>query len=239
MSRLRRHFRSGLVMIVFLGLMSSQGRAGSLTLVVTASDGTSVTIAGGPFGSYSNGGNTLTVTNVTGLNSFLSSNGSAVQFNSLSASSNFATGAGAATGSFVTDAGSVYYDTAIKGTGNVKVEAFQNGFLLPSGMSGSLQSSSTANYTQATSGSTETFTSTYNSTLSAAPLTSTSTGTTQNDYSPSNTTAIPSFVTPFDLSSLTTFSLVANANAPSTDGFTGSTTVTTASVPEPASLCSA
>jgi hypothetical protein len=235
MIRLRGHFGHCLALAVLLGLAVGQARAGSLTLVVTAWDGASVTITGGPFGTVTNGGNSLSVSNITGLNSFLASNGSAAQFNSLSASSDFAPSAGVATGSFVTQAGSVFYDTAITGTGAVTVQAFQMGFQLPSGPVGVMQSSATANYTQATAGSTETFTSTYNSGPTAAALISTSTGPNQNNYSPNNLTNIPLFVTPFELSNTTTFSLLPNVNAQSTDGFTGSTTVTTSSVPEPAS----
>jgi hypothetical protein len=223
-------------MLALVGLASVQARAGSLTLVVTAADGVSDTITGPPLGSSSNGGNTLTVTNISSLNLFLSSNGSAVQFNSLSASSDFAPGGGVASGSFVTQAGSVYYDTALTGTGKVTVEAFQNGFVLPSGPSGSMQSSASGTYTSATAGSTETFTSAYNTTLTALPLTSLSSGTIQNGYNQGNMTSIPMFVTPFELSNTSVFNMVANASSQSTDGFAGSTTVTAASVPEPTSM---
>jgi len=237
MMRLRRHIGPGAALVLLLGL-ASNACAGSLTLVVTASDGDFVTIAGGPYGSYSNGGNTLTVTNVTLLNSFLSTHGSAVQFSSLSASSDFA-GTSSSSGSYVTQAGSLYYDQTLTGaslTGNVTVQAFQTGFVLPNGKSGTMQSSATANFTSAPTGSTDTFTSKYNSGPTAAGLKSTSTGVSQNDYSPSNMTNIPTFVSPFELSNTTVFSILKNASNQSTDGFTGSTTVTTASVPEPGTL---
>jgi hypothetical protein len=59
----------------------------------------------------------------------------------------------------------------------------------------------------------------------------------QNNYSASNVTRIPTFVTPFGISNSMTFSLLPNANAQATDGFSGSTTVTASgTVPEPANL---
>jgi len=238
MMRLRRLIGPGAALVLLLGLVSN-ACAGSLTLVVTAADGNFVTITGGPFGTVSNGGNSLTVTSIAALNTFLSTNGSAAQFTSLSASSNFAPGFGNAAGSFVTQAGSVYYDQTLTGsglTGKVTVQAFQTGFVLPSGPSGTMQSSATANFTEATAGSSASFTSTYNSGTTAAALLMTSTGDNQNDYSPSNLTSIPTFVTPFELSNTTVFNLVKDPNFQSTDGFSGSTTVTTASVPEPGTL---
>ena len=236
MKRFCGHLRFCLSLSVVVGLMASQASAGSLTLVVTAADGVSTTITGGPLGTLTNGGNTLTVTSIAALNTFLNTNGSAVQFNSLAASSDFAPGGGVATGSFVTQSGSVYFDTALAGTGVVTVQAFQTGFVLPTGPAGVMQSSATANYTQAPTGSTETFTSSYNSTVNALPLTSTSTDVSQNNYSPSNNTAIPTFVTPFEVSNTTAVVLLPNLTNQATDGFSGSTTVTTTSVPEPASL---
>jgi hypothetical protein len=236
MPKLRWHPRLCLSLCAVLVLAVGEARAGSLTLLVTASDGNILTINGGPYGTYSNGGNTLTVTNIGLVNTFLSTNGSAVQFNSLSASSDFAPSSGMATGSFVTQAGSIYYNNLLTGNGVASVEAFQAGFLLPTGLTGQMQSASTANYTQATAGSTATFTSTYNGTLNAAPQTSTSTGVMQNNYSPSNLTTIPSYVTPFMISNLTSFNILTNPNGTSTDGFTGSTTITAAAIPEPASV---
>jgi hypothetical protein len=85
--------------------MVSQAHAGSLSLLVTASDGVSVLITGGPFGTVTNNGNTLTVTNIAALNLFLGMNGNAVQFNGLQASSSFAPTSGSAVGAFVTQSG--------------------------------------------------------------------------------------------------------------------------------------
>jgi hypothetical protein len=222
--------------VVVIGLVTSQAQAGSLTFVVTASDGMTLAFSAGPIATSSNGGNTLTVTNLVAVNTFLSTNGSAVQFGGLQASSNFAPSSGNAAGSFVTQTGSIYYDNSLAGNGLASVQVFQNGFMLPTGLSGLMQSASTANFTSATAGSSETFTSTYNGTLNAPGQTSTSTGVAQNNYSPSSNTPIPSYVTPFEISNLTSFSLLPNPNAQSTDGFTGSTTITAAVIPEPASL---
>lgn len=235
MTRFRKQITPVLALIVLFGLASVQARAGSLTIVVTAADGATETITGGPLGTVTNGGNTLTVTGIAALNGFLASNGSAVQFNSLGASSNFAPGGGVSTGSFVTQTGSVFFDTTKAGTGVVSVQAFQSGFVLPSGPTGTMLNLATAQYTAAPSGSTDTFKSTYNSTVNSSPLTSTFTGT-QNNFSPSNSTNIPTFVTPFELSNLTTFNILPNTSSQSTDQFTGSSLVTVNSVPEPASI---
>ena len=238
MPKLRWHRRLclSLCAVVVIGLVTSQAHAGSLTFVVTASDGLTLTFSAGPIATSSNGGNTLTVTNLVAVNTFLSTNGSAVQFGGLQASSNFAPSSGSAAGSFVTQTGSIYYDNSLAGNGVASVQVFQNGFMLPTGLSGLMQSASTANYTSATAGSAQTFTSTYNGALNAAGQTSTSTGVMQNNYSPLNLTNIPSYVTPFSISNLTSFNILANPNAQSTDGFTGSTTITAAAIPEPASV---
>jgi len=237
MTRFRRRITPGLALIVLFGLASSQARAGSLTIVVTAADSASETITGGPLGTVSNGGNTLTVTGIVALNAFLAANGSAVQFSSLGASSNFAPGGGDSTGSFVTQTGALFYNTALAGTGVVSVQVFQSGFVLPSGPTGTMTGAATAQYTAAPAGSSETFSSTYNSTVNAVPLTSTSTGTAQNSYNPKSSTNIPTFVTPFELSNLTTFNILPNpGSSQATDQFAGSTQVNVNSVPEPASI---
>jgi PEP-CTERM motif len=236
MSKTRGEARLWLSVCAALVLMVSQADAGSLTLVVTASDGNSALIAGGPLGTYTNNGNTLTITEVYALNTFLAANGSAVQFNGLQASSSFAPMSGSAVGAFVTQTGSVFYDTTIAGNGIVTVQAFQSGWLLPTLMTGLIQSDSTANFTFATAGSSQTFTSTYNGTLSTVPETSTSTGVAQNGYYLKAASTIPSFATPFMISNLMALDILPDANAQSTDGFSGSTTISAASVPEPASM---
>jgi hypothetical protein len=238
MSKTQRKPRLWLSVCAALVLVVSQAHAGSLSLIVTASDGNSVLIAGGPFGTYTNNGNTLTVTNVTALNTFLATNGSAVQFNGLQASSSHAPTSGSAAGAFVTQTGSVFCDTTIAGNGIVTVEAFQSGYLLPALMTGLIQSQSTASFTFATAGSWQTFTSTYSGTVSTAPQKSTSTGVAQNGYSFEGSSIIPSFVTPFEISNMMALNILPDADAQSTDGFSGSTSISAdpGTVPEPASM---
>jgi hypothetical protein len=237
MPKLRWHPRLCLstCAVVVIGLVTSQAHAETLMIVVTASNGHTLAVTG-PLVSVTNGGNTVTVTNIAFVNTFLATNGSAVQFNGLQASSDFAPSSGNAAGSFVTQTGSMYFDTSLAGNGVASVQVSESGFMLPTGLSGLMQSASTANFTSATAGSASTFTSTYNGTLNAAGQTSTSTGVMQNNYSPSNNTPILSYVTPFAISNVTSFNLLANSNGQSTDGFTGSTTITAAVIPEPASV---
>lgn len=238
MKRLLGLVGPALAFIALFGVVG-ESRAGLLELDISGAIGPALVITAGPVASSTNGGNTLTIISPTGLavvNTYLVNHGSNVQFSSLSATSDFAPGSGQASGSFVTQTGSVFVDTTKAGTGLLTVRAFQDGFLLPSGTTGSMQSNPTANYTQAPAGSSQTFTSTYNLSVSSLPLTSTSTGTAQNNYSPSNVTPIPTFVTPFSISNTMTFSLLPNTSAQATDNFTGSTLITAASVPEPASL---
>jgi hypothetical protein len=239
MQKLQGHARFCLSLCAVVGLViSSQARAGSLSLLVTAADGNSILIQGAPVGTYTNGGNTLTVTSIATLNTFLLTNGTALQFNGLQASSDFAPTSGSAAGSFVTQSGSLYYNTSAPSadTGVVTVQAFQQGFLLPSGLTGTMQTSSTALFTSAPAGSTQSFASTYNGTLSSAAQTATSTGLAQNNDKFTANDNIPSFVTPFEISNTMTFSILPNAIQQATDGFVGSTTITAAVIPEPASL---
>jgi hypothetical protein len=234
MKRLRGPTGLCLALVALLALAAGEARAGSLELIIVT-NGHTITIAGGPFGTYSPDGNTLTVTNITGLNTTLASDGSAVQFNTLGASSNFAPSAGNAAGSTVAETGSAFFLSGSSGVGTLTVQAIQTGFQLPSGMTGAMQSNATANFAAAPANSSQTFTSSYNA-LMGPGLTSTSTGLPQNNYSPSATTPIPTFVTPFSISSLTSFSLLNNPSTSATDQFTGSTTISANAVPEPSSF---
>ena len=233
----RLRFLLSLGAVLGFALMASTARAGPLTLILTAADGATVTIAGPPIGTFSNDGNSLTVTNIALLNAFLAANGTLLQLNTLSASSDFAPNAGDPIASFVSLTGSLYYDTALSGSGTLTVEVLQAGFLLPTasaGGVGTLFGSSVNSFNMAPAGSFQTFGGIWSDPVYSAPLTSTSTGLMQNNYSLSNLTAIPMFVTPFQLSSVITFNILPNSNA--TDAFTGSTGATAAAIPEPASV---
>src|SRR5262249_17174795 len=60
-----------LAFIVLVGTVA-ESRGGPLTLVITAADSAQLIITGGPNGTLSNNNNTLTVTNIAAVNSFLS-----------------------------------------------------------------------------------------------------------------------------------------------------------------------
>jgi hypothetical protein len=209
-----------------LGLSASEARAENVTLVLSWT-GHSLTIDfTSPFAQVGSTPDLLTVD--TGvLNAFLAANGSDYSFSDLGASSN---NPGAASGSILRETGTAI----LSGTGGdntITVHAFQDSFTSPSGP-GSLQSTSTANFTNVPTG-----TSTSNSSLDAtttAPIVYSSTGLPLNSHSGNNSVGATGAPAGYTLDDTSIIALTGGSTA--SDQFTVAAKFTTSGVPEPASL---
>jgi hypothetical protein len=209
-----------------MGLSASEARAENVTLVLSWT-GHSVTIDfTSAFAQVGSTPDLLTVDTGT-LNSFLASNGSDYSFQDLGASSN---NPGDPTGSILRETGTAI----LSGTGGdstITVHAFQDSFTSPSGP-GTLQSTSTANFTNVPTG-----TSTSNSSLDATtttPIVYSSTGIPLNSHSGGNSVGATGAAAGYTLDNTTIIALTGGSTA--SDQFSVSAKFTSSGIPEPASL---
>lgn len=210
-----------------------EAAAGPITLTITVGATTFDVAAFTSGGTDTNYG----TVDVVALNNFLATSvGSAYQFSSLGAQSNN-------TGTM--DVGTLDLSGGIKldvtGTGNsditpLTITATQDGFLLPTGTTGTLASSSTGNFNGAGPGNSHTASSAYNA-LSTGGYDVTSV--TANPDSQGNQASLPigNYVTPYGLTNTITFNLTTDQ---ATDAFGVSTRVSASgpAVPEPVSIVS-
>jgi len=156
------------------------------------------------------------------------------QFSGLTATSNALSSGNPA---FLKQTGTL--NLAAGGSGSISIVATDNGYNQPPAGSGTLNSSATALYTQAPTG-TQSFTSWFNpnNTLGATqipspPVDLTASGSLDpNSHSGDAPPTPVTLVTPFGLTN--SISITLTGSSASTDQFSGSTTVT--AIPEPASL---
>lgn len=220
-----------------LGLFAVQGReacAGPLTLTVTETGGSALDITDG--GSLDTDGvvNGIINVNYQLLNLSLVN----YQFSGLTATSNALTSGNPA---FLKQTGTL--NLATGGSGSISIVATDNGYNQPPAGSGTLNSSATALYTQAPTG-TQSFTSWFNpsNTLNgqetASPTVTLLAASPPNPNSHSGDagpTSLGTLGSPYGLTNSSTFTLTGGTSSvPSQVQFTGSTTVT--AIPEPASL---
>lgn len=213
-----------------MGLSAREARAENVTLVLSWT-GHSLTID--QFSPFALAGSTADSLNVdttspTGLNNFLATHGSAFTFTSLSASSN---NPGDPTGSVLRETGAAVLSQA--GDTTIMVNSFQDGFTSPNG-SGTLRSTSTANYTNVSPGTTTTQSS-LDATLTPMAVYM-STGIVNNSHSNGlgDTAAATGSVAGYTLDNSATITLAGSIATTPTDQFAVAATFNT--VPEPASL---
>jgi len=217
----------GLGLVALLGLSASEARAATMTLTVTASTGT-FTFTGTATG---------VSPNLTVLNADLA--GTGYSFTALGGSSNngFAT-----TNAFVADSGTLQRAGGTGGTLTITVT--EDGFTAPaSGAGNTMQSTQGATFTNTTTTSSQSDVGNFNDlpggsvnqSLPTAP--STLFGTTSASQSASASSGLPTYMTPFTLTSTTTINMgAASSSSPGNDVFTSTTSVSATVVPEPASL---
>lgn len=210
------------------GLMASSAKAETIIMTVST-NGHTFTFTGGS--------NSLTVATST-LNTALKADGSAYQFSSLGASSNFP-GTTGPNGGSLTTAGGVFVGLPSDGftgvTGNLVITTTESGFTAPTGTDGMLASTATSNYTNVATG-TESYSSSFNSTNSATGSSSSSGTTTNSPPITIPSLAIGSVASGYSLTNNLTINLTQNTTAQAQLGFSGAAQVTASSVPEPASI---
>lgn len=210
-----------------LGLMTSEARAGTLTLSVFAGTDTTAPAI------YSIVGGTTAVTADTGiLNGNLAAAGfGAYSFTNLGGSSNNPGSTTIGVGAFILTSGNLVATPGGSGEGTpITVVLFEDGFTLPAN-GATLEDTATANIAGATG--------TMDSTGIFADATSTTVTTPTASLTSSGiaTTSAPlgAYVTPFTLDSQTTLTLTAaGSTLPGSNGFSQKIVVT--AIPEPASL---
>jgi len=218
----------GLGLVALLGLSASEARAATMTLTVTASTGT-FTFTGTATG---------VSPNLTILNGDLV--GTGYSFTALGGSSNngFAT-----TNAFIADSGTLQFTAGGTG-GPLIITVTEDGFTAPaSGAGNTMQSTQGATFTNTTATSSQSDVGNFsdlpggsvNQSLPTAPPTLF--GTTSASQSASATSGLPTYMTPFTLTSTTTINMgAASSSSPGNDVFTSTTSVSATVIPEPASL---
>lgn len=165
------------------------------------------------------------------LNTLLAADGSAYQFSALGGSSNWS---GAASGGTLTLNGGLSIPAGMTGSTSLSITETESGFIIPSGPSGTLASSSTGNFNDAGPGNSHSASSQFN----ALPPTSTylvASKSTGPDFEGAGASIpLASFATPFTLTNTISFSLTPNSATTPTDGF--SVTAKATAIPEPASV---
>jgi hypothetical protein len=213
-----------------IGLAAREGRAETITITVSTNGATDVLT--------SSTWSTSTNVNLTALNTFLTSSGSAYQFSNLGATSNWSgTAFPDPNGGALSSSGGAFIPSTSTGaTGALVITVTEGGFLEPVGFGGTLANSATGTYNNEPTGSLSYFND-FNTTASATGSSS-STGSTVN--SPPITianTSVGTVASGYSLTNNYSISLTTNSSANATLGFTGGATVTVSSViPEPASL---
>jgi hypothetical protein len=221
-----------------LGSCPGSARAGSLAMLVTESGGTgTVTIVdNGAFDTNPAIG--VIDVNSSQLNAMLAK----FQFTSLEATSN---SPGVTAEASLSQSGDVQLKPG-SGTGSIRVDVTDINYRLPSGTLGTLFSSASDTFTNATTGDSQAFRSWFNSSngpdatqLASPAVTLTSNGSILNSHAEDATPTSFSLTTPYGLTDRMDLSLSGGLpGAPSQVQFTGSTVLIdpASAVPEPASL---
>lgn len=236
MSKWLRFCRDGLVMGVAcsLAMIALEGREARAGIVITMSIGGGPAIDLAPFttplvtdpGQLNNYG----TVDLNGLNTLLAASGSAYQFTAIGGSSNFA---GAPSGGNLSLTGGVTIPAGVGGSTVLTLTETESGFTSPSGISGTLASTSQGNYSAAGPGNSHDAQSSFNSvSTSLYTVASTSSGADHEQNQAS--AAIPAFVTPYSLTNFISFHLTPSSSNP-TDNF-NVVAVATSVVPEPVSM---
>jgi hypothetical protein len=239
MARFRGHLRFAAAFCVLLALSAAQARAGSIVMILTVAGAAGQPILlTGPFLNPGSTPDNVTI-NTVALNAQLITDGSALQFSALGATSNNPGAANAVltqTGTAFTTGAAVSFTLLTE----------QTQYTSPVGSMGTMTSSASNTYTNATVGDNQTFQSWFDQTNTPAKTTPspilgpagfTYLGITnpQSDSATATPTALANVIAPYALLNQTNVSLAASTTL-ATDQFQGSTTVVASSIPEPTSL---
>ena len=167
------------------------------------------------------------------LNSELTAAGSAYQFSALGGSSNFS---GSSTGGLLMLNGGIFIPTGGSGSTSLSITETQSGFASPNGPTGSLASSSTANFNAAGPGNSHLASSSFNNVSTPSyKLASTLPG--PDPELGSGSAGLTMLSTPYTLTNGISFSLTPSGSSSPQDGFSVASFVSDAVVsPEPTSI---
>jgi len=214
-------------------LGGGESRAESITMTIVANG---VTIPVDPLILSGADSQNYGTVDLTTLNSLLIGAGSAYQFSALGGSSNWS---GAPDGGVLNLSGGIFIPKGATGNTDLTITESEDGFISPSGPTGSLVSGSTGNFAAAGPGNSHDASSSYTGlgTVTAGPYAVTSTKIGSDPETGGATAGIPTFVTPYSLQNFISFHLTPSATNSPTDGFSVNATVTAnPAVPEPTSI---
>jgi len=246
MVKLRRSLFS-LALIALVGIMAGQARAGTLTMVVSVGSDEFPITPGNPFAQAGSTNTALTV-NTDALNAALAAV-TDLRFSDLGATSN---NPGAADGAKLSQTGTAFLAAGVSGSSSIRIDTYIADYTSPTGNNGTLMSSSTALFSNATAGDNQTFRSWFNpdNSVPATPpppgpgfivpsplLTFTTTGLVQDPFSGSAAnTPVGTVAPPYSLTNEIVLTLTGSASQSAQDQFAGTTLLTANVIPEPASI---
>ncbi len=210
-----------------IGLVTGQARAGSITMTITV-PGHSILVDGQLVASQSP---TDFIVDTTSLNQVLTGDGSALQFSSLEARSDFP---GGPTDGTLSQFGLVEIPVGAQGSTYVTIQVSQDGFTSPyflGPLPPEIKSFTSATFENTVAGDSQQLTSVYNRGPSSSAAVF-STGPAPNGSSAMGETFISAYSLPYSVTNTMSIALTPNTNAVSQDQFFGQSTVT----PEPAGL---
>jgi hypothetical protein len=199
----------GLGLMALIGLSAREARAGNLTMVISWGTHTLTIDQTSPLANADSTANFLDI-NTGAVNAQLLAGGSALTLSGLTALSNNP-GEPNPVGGTLSEQGTA----ALTGTGttSITIATFQTAFTIPPGPSGTLSSSSTANYTNATPGNSTVANSSYNTTILTPSLTYTYTGATNPQaFASNNSINVAATTASYQLDNSATINLTAGTN---------------------------
>lgn len=225
-----------------MGLWSGQARAETISISISVNGGPLVDLSA--FGGVGTAqGYNMSGAAIASLNSFLTTAGSEYQFGSPSSGATLLGGtsnnAGTSAGGTLVLTGSI--ESVGSGSSLLTIVESEGGYTAPTGLTGTLFSSSTGNFSGQAAGAGHTASSAFTSDVPVTTPTSTynvfSTTTDPNGQGSMTNVGVAPVTTLYTLTNTITFGLGAGTTAnPITDTFGVNALVTAAAVPEPSSL---
>jgi len=230
MVKLRRSLFS-LAMIALVGIMAGEARSAPISMTIDVTGGSILVdlVATSTPNSYN-----VDAAGLASINSSLAALGSQYQFLGLSGSSNFP---GDATQGQLVLTGEIHSVGTAGSDSFLKITETETDFTSPTGPSGTLNSSSTGNFTNQPAGGGHTALSMFNSTT-AGPYSVLSATTDPNPGGGMASAGVAPVSTLYTLTNVATFGLAhPGATSPDiVDSFGVTATITATAIPEPASL---
>jgi len=230
MGKLRRGFFS-LAAVALVGILAGEARSAPISMTIDVTGGSLLVdlVATATPNTYN-----VDAAGIASVNAFLAAQGSQYQFVSLGGSSNFP---GDATQGQLILTGEIHSVGTAGSDSFLRLTETETSFTSPTGASGTLNSSSTGNFTNQPAGGGHEALSMFNSTT-AGPYSVLSSATTPNPQGGMTSVGVAPVSTLYTLTNVATFGLgkPASTEADIVDSFGVTATVTAVAIPEPASI---